>query len=483
MDIINIFINVYASFIENISPCSRLQTPLKFIGYIVFIMKIIIPLVIIIFGMIDLFKAVTGGKDVEVSKTLKVLLFRLIAGVSIFFIPSIVSFIFSLVDGFSDVTKEFEICQKCVLDVFSCKKTNTETETSNKTEQSSNKNETNKGSSSSSNENNNTTNKNNNTTNKNNSTTNKNNNSSSKPKKTPKSKLKVNKNLVVLTVNFFNRSAITASVKTYGNVSDKLSWRSSNSKVATVNSNGEVLAKSPGTTYITVTTKDGVSAKTKVKVIDRMRKNSNNTWNISNKDYTNEEKESYLDNAEELCHSKWFNENPERYYYCKAQEYVYYTGSPNKNLTRKTMVKKVGVSATDYAIFISSAKETISLLKMNKNGKWKVLRTARTSTRPAYNDGHYRHDFYMGAWYVLNSFYGNVILQFSDVAYYKGDNRLPNTQIKEPHYAHRAIHRTPESESLLGIPRSAGCARVPIAFRDYLISTLKNQYGTRIIYF
>ncbi len=304
----------------------------------------------------------------------------------------------------------------------------------------------------------------------------------SKPTTTKKSKIKLNKDLVVLTVKFYNRATITADVTTYGNVSDKVSWESSNSDVVAVSSSGDVLAKSPGTAYITATTKDGVSAKTKVKVIDRMRKNPNNTWNISDKDFTDEEKESYLDNAEELCHSKWFKEDPERYYYCKKQEYVYYTGSPDK-LVKHTMTKKVGVSATDYAIFISSAKQSISLLKMNSNGKWKVLRTARTSTRPAYNDGHYRHDFYMGASYVLDNFFGKIIIQFSDVDYYKGDNRLPNSTTVEPHYAHRAIHRTPEAESMLGIPRSAGCARVPNEFIQYLVETLKNQYGTRIIYF
>ena len=101
--------------------CSKLKSPLKFIGYILLIVKIIIPLLLIVFGIIDLFKAVTGGKDGEITKSLKTFVFRLIAGVAIFFIPTIISFIFSLVDGFDSVESEFNICQKCILNVSQCK--------------------------------------------------------------------------------------------------------------------------------------------------------------------------------------------------------------------------------------------------------------------------------------------------------------------------------------------------------------------------
>ena len=96
-------------------PCSKLKSPLKFISYVLLIVKIVIPLLLIVFGIIDLFKAVTGGKDGEISKSLKSFMFRLIAGVAIFFIPTIISFVFSLVDGFDQVESEFNICQKCIL--------------------------------------------------------------------------------------------------------------------------------------------------------------------------------------------------------------------------------------------------------------------------------------------------------------------------------------------------------------------------------
>lgn len=101
--------------------CTRLKEPLKFIGNIVLIAKIAIPIIIIIFGMLDFFKAVTGSKDEEIKKSFKSLIFRCISGVIIFLLPTIVSVIFSLVDSWANIKGEFNYCQKCVLNVSECK--------------------------------------------------------------------------------------------------------------------------------------------------------------------------------------------------------------------------------------------------------------------------------------------------------------------------------------------------------------------------
>lgn len=101
--------------------CTRLKEPLKFIGNIVLIAKIAIPIVIIIFGMLDFFKAITGSKDEEIKKSFKSLIFRCLSGVVIFLLPTIVSVIFSLIDSWADIKGEFNYCQKCVLNVSKCK--------------------------------------------------------------------------------------------------------------------------------------------------------------------------------------------------------------------------------------------------------------------------------------------------------------------------------------------------------------------------
>ena len=71
--------------------------------------------------MIDFFKAIVGSKDDEIKKSSRSLIFRCVAGVVIFFIPTIVSLIFSLVDSFANIEGEFNACQKCVLNVRECK--------------------------------------------------------------------------------------------------------------------------------------------------------------------------------------------------------------------------------------------------------------------------------------------------------------------------------------------------------------------------
>ena len=101
--------------------CTKLKAPLEFIGNIVLIFKIIIPIIIIIYGSLDFFRAVTGAKDDEIKKSGRALAFRVVAGVVIFLIPTLVSFVFSLISDFANIRGTFNACQKCVLNVRQCK--------------------------------------------------------------------------------------------------------------------------------------------------------------------------------------------------------------------------------------------------------------------------------------------------------------------------------------------------------------------------
>ncbi len=87
------------------------------VGYIFFMLKIIIPVVIMIFGFIDFGKAVIASKDDEIKKSAKTLAFRAIAGIIIFFIPAIINFAVTLIGG-EDVYRgsEFGACTECLID-------------------------------------------------------------------------------------------------------------------------------------------------------------------------------------------------------------------------------------------------------------------------------------------------------------------------------------------------------------------------------
>lgn len=95
--------------------CHETAVLWQFVGIILLVVKIVIPVILIILGMVDLGQAVISSKDDAVSKAAKKLLFRLIAAVIIFFVPTIVSAIFFLMGSFnSDVRADYEVCRECI---------------------------------------------------------------------------------------------------------------------------------------------------------------------------------------------------------------------------------------------------------------------------------------------------------------------------------------------------------------------------------
>lgn len=100
--------------------CTGLSSTLVFIGHIVRIAKIFIPIIVIGFGMMDFFKAITGSKDDEIKKSLRSLLLRTLAGVCIFFLPAVIGLVFSWVDSWGSYEGSYNECFKCIWDVGSC---------------------------------------------------------------------------------------------------------------------------------------------------------------------------------------------------------------------------------------------------------------------------------------------------------------------------------------------------------------------------
>lgn len=94
--------------------CSDLWQIWQIIGWVLTIFKIVIPIIIIIFGMIDLGKAVVASKDDEIKKSIKSLAMRAVAGIVIFFIPTLVGLIFNMVDSFQEVKGEYTVCANCI---------------------------------------------------------------------------------------------------------------------------------------------------------------------------------------------------------------------------------------------------------------------------------------------------------------------------------------------------------------------------------
>ena len=89
------------------------QNVFGLLGIVVTAIKVAIPIILIVFGMLDMGKAVTSGKDDEIKKQLMAFIRRAIAAVLVFFIPSIVGLILQTVN--SAVTAD-DICgyDQCV---------------------------------------------------------------------------------------------------------------------------------------------------------------------------------------------------------------------------------------------------------------------------------------------------------------------------------------------------------------------------------
>lgn len=115
--------NVYA--VEEFSLCSTdALITFRLAGYIILAAKILVPLIIITLACIDLFKLVISGDDKDMKAAGVNLVKRVIAGVIIFFIPTIVYLVLNFVSGATDINSKFENCNECLLNPLDSKCSN-----------------------------------------------------------------------------------------------------------------------------------------------------------------------------------------------------------------------------------------------------------------------------------------------------------------------------------------------------------------------
>lgn len=108
--------------------CGKASEILGIVGWVLTVIKIAIPLIIIGLGLIDLGKAAISSKPEEIKKTATGLIWRFVGGIVIFFIPTIVMLVFSLIGGkFDEIASttetkqtDFNICYKCITSPWSC---------------------------------------------------------------------------------------------------------------------------------------------------------------------------------------------------------------------------------------------------------------------------------------------------------------------------------------------------------------------------
>lgn len=89
----------------------------RIIGYIVLVVKWLVPIVIIILGIIDFAKAVISSDDKALNKATSSLAKRIVAGLIVFFIPTLLLALLNLLDISNGIENNgrFDACTKCIL--------------------------------------------------------------------------------------------------------------------------------------------------------------------------------------------------------------------------------------------------------------------------------------------------------------------------------------------------------------------------------
>lgn len=108
--------------IEKVHFCeeSGVLKTFQIIGYLLFVAKIIVPLLLIILGSIDFAKATISSDEKAPRDAVMSLVRRVLIAVIIFFIPTILNFLLSLVYGATEAFSDdsFEGCTNCLFDPF-----------------------------------------------------------------------------------------------------------------------------------------------------------------------------------------------------------------------------------------------------------------------------------------------------------------------------------------------------------------------------
>lgn len=99
----------------NICGNGGVRNVMRIIGRIISIFKYVIPILIIVFGMLDFSKAVISNDEKAVDKAIESLIRRVISGIVVFFVPTIIWAILNTIDLAVDIDDEFKACTKCML--------------------------------------------------------------------------------------------------------------------------------------------------------------------------------------------------------------------------------------------------------------------------------------------------------------------------------------------------------------------------------
>ena len=93
--------------------CATLVPIMTLIGYVIFGIKVVVPVILILVGMMDLAKAIMGKDDSEIKKAQSSLIKKIVA-VCVYLIVTIVGLVMNLIGN-----EDWKQCADCALNVTS----------------------------------------------------------------------------------------------------------------------------------------------------------------------------------------------------------------------------------------------------------------------------------------------------------------------------------------------------------------------------
>ncbi len=120
---------VYAATTSHIKFCDYggVRRTFKIIGIVINIAKILVPMIIIITEIISITSVIISGKEEDLVANWKVLVKKIIAGLVIFILPTVIDFTIDSLVGYND--SGFSQCSNCLLDTSHCSIPTTDPET------------------------------------------------------------------------------------------------------------------------------------------------------------------------------------------------------------------------------------------------------------------------------------------------------------------------------------------------------------------
>ena len=95
---------------------------LNIVSTCIVVIKILIPVILIVTSLKNLFKAVLDNDDKEIKKAFELFMVKLCVGATVFFIPTLMGAIFSVVNGYDKTMNKFSDCGLCLFGNKYCDK-------------------------------------------------------------------------------------------------------------------------------------------------------------------------------------------------------------------------------------------------------------------------------------------------------------------------------------------------------------------------